>query len=224
MKFAGAALCIAFGLSVSPALADLPDPDPSRRSNPSVTLTSTSLDAATSFWEDPAVVFSAIDGPYAAFTAASGSLGFDDYVTTVFGQSDVMLLSSFRFVGGVTEIGDIIFFDFYDSLETYVDGFGVQFTQAGNFIWTITINDEFIAPTGGVVQLTAPTNQGTNGSSAGQWFLSTTIPTIGIESRGYGSTSTHSHRFETTAAIPEPASVSILLLAAMGLIRRRRAV
>ncbi|MCA9254363.1 MAG: PEP-CTERM sorting domain-containing protein, partial [Phycisphaerales bacterium] len=58
--------------------------------------------------------------------------------------------------------------------------------------------------------------------STGQWFLSTTLPTIGTESRapGEGSLETHSHRFRLD--VPEPATLSLLAIGGLVIARRRR--
>ncbi len=221
---AGAAASVVL-ISATVATASPLMPDPNRRSTPSITLTASPiLDVQPQFIPDPAVVFSAIDGPYAAFAARSGSLGFDDYDSTAVGQSSDMGLTSLRFVGGVTEVNDIIFFDFFTDDQVFVDGFGVAFPQAGNFIWTITVGDgtDFVIPTQGLHQLTAPADQGTNGSSTGQWFLSTTPPTVGTQDPNIGSIVTHSHRFELTAVVPEPTTAGLLGVAGLGLLTRRR--
>ncbi len=167
-------------------------------------------------------VFSAIPGPYVAFSAATGSLGFDDYQSTYTAGPD-FALQSMRFVGGVTTVGGPLTIDFFDATQTLVNSTTLNLPSAGNFIWTITFesaaglkDSNFIIPANGYVQLTA------GAGTTGQWFLSTSLPTVGTESRaqGQGSVTTHSHRFELN--IPAPGSLAILGLSGLALGRRRR--
>jgi hypothetical protein len=145
-------------------------------------------------------------------------VGYDDYagVTNV----DTLQLESFKFVGGVTAVGGILYFDFYDALSTYVDGFGVQLSQAGNFIWTITINplSPIYVPDDGFVGMAVGTG------TTGKWFLNSAAPTVGTTGANPPNLNDPNtllpmnYKFEINA-VPEPAS---LLLALGGLLVWRR--
>lgn len=168
---------------------------------------------------------------FQAFASATGALGFDDYNTTVTGETDPLVgqsglgLDEIRFVGGFQTGPGIIFFDFFDfATQTFVDGFGVDLTNAGNFIYTINItNDDVFINDNGILQLTA--DDGTVGGlpTTAQWFLSDAAPTIGTEDNTFGGAAgpfaNISHKFELTYT-PEPTSLVLLGLAGL-LIRRR---
>ena len=158
-------------------------------------------------------VFSAIPGPYAAFAAATGSLGFDDYDSILPGGYDV--LTDLKFVGGVTTVGGTLTFNFFHPDGTAISNFSVTLPQAGNFIWTIdTIN--VLIPTDGIMQITAGEN------TTGQWFLSATAPTLGTQSSTFGGANggAFSHRFELQ--VPAPGAAALLGLAGLVAGRRRR--
>jgi len=177
-----------------------------------ITATAAPLDAAPGFDARATPVFSAIPGPYAAFGAASGFLGFDDYDTILAGGSET--LTELRFVGGVTAVGGIIDFNFYDSTgANLLSTFNAAFGSAGNFIWTITGLSNLIADQGRLELVARP---GTNA----QWFLSTSAPTLGTEDRAVGTLTSHSHRFELS--IPAPGSLALLGLGGLVIGRRRR--
>ncbi|MBX3403140.1 MAG: hypothetical protein KF699_06975 [Phycisphaeraceae bacterium] len=167
-------------------------------------------------------VFSAIAGPYAAFPAATGNAGFDDYVST-YTDSPYMLLNSFRFVGGVTTVNGGVTFNFYNADATFHDAFSVSLPSAGDFIWSISLesvagakDSDFGIPAAGYVEMIV------DAGVTGRWFLSTSLPTIGTESRapGQGTLETHSHRFELN--IPAPGSAALLGLGGLVALRRRR--
>lgn len=155
---------------------------------------------------------------YSSFPAATGNQGFDDYVSTASAPID---LSSFRFVGGVQQVGGTMFFDFFDASSNFVDSFGVALSQAGNFIWTITINTF----PGGVVVPEAGFVQATVGAGfTGQWFLSTAAPTVGTENPLVGGAAGgFSHKFEINGeVVPAPATAALMGLGGLVAVRRRR--
>ena len=161
-----------------------------------------------------AVAFSAMDGPYAGFAAATGSLGFDDYASTM--TAPVETLQSMRFVGGVSTAGMSIQFDIYSTSAVLVNSFSVTLPQGGNFIWTITgINVDI--PKDGIMEAVAPAG------STGRWFLSATAPTVGTQSATFGGANggALSHRFEFTT--PTPGALALLGLGGLAASRRRRA-
>lgn len=172
-------------------------------------------------------MFRAIAGPYAGFAAGGGVLGFDDYqgISPPGDEDNESPLEEFGFVGGVTAIGMTLQFQFYDAAQNFRNSFDITFSQAGNFIWTLTNGPDthppfspafFDIPNSGYVQVVAADG------STGQWFLSTTVPSIGTESRetGEGSLTTHSHRFRLD--VPEPATLALLGISGLAMIRRRR--
>lgn len=159
------------------------------------------------------VVYTDIPGPYSAFPAAAGSLGFDDYDSTIGGVADT--LTSMRFVGGVSTVGGVIDFNFYSTSAVLVTSFSLAFPQAGNFIWTIT-NVNASIPGDGILQLSA------HSDTTGRWFLTAGLPTVGSTSQTYGggtSGATHlNHCFELS--VPTPGSLALLGMG--GLVARRR--
>jgi len=99
--------------------------------------------------------------------AGYNSVG-DDY-TTACGVP--LALEQFVFVGGVTNAGEIAFFNFYDSGGTHVNGFAVQFPVGGPYIWTIGLSSPFSIPGAGRVIMT--TDDGSfQVNSSGQWYSS----------------------------------------------------
>ncbi len=187
------------------------------------TITATPLDEeGTSRGELDPSFYSAMDGPFNAFSPATGNVGLDDYASIA---TDDIVLTSFRFVGGVGasgEPGGSMSFQFFDSDETFVDSFGINLPQGGAFTWTITLNDPITIPANGLVQ--AVVGEG----FTGRWFLGATAPTIGSNDPEIGGAELAdgtplSHRFELNGVlVPTPGSAALLGLAGLAAVRRRR--
>jgi len=190
-----------------------------------VTLTAYSLDTGDMVWtSDTAVqygpradtvVYSHLNGPYAAFAAAN-YLGFDDYATALAVSGPTMSLNSMQFVGGVTTAGSSITFNFYNSAgTTLLNSFSSTFGTAGNFLWSVTNLGGFTVGSSGVLELVAQTGK------TGQWFLSTSATTVGSDSRTFGdTTTTNQHSF--SLSIPAPGSLALVGLGGLLAARRRR--
>lgn len=178
--------------------------------------------------ENTIPVFSAIPGPYGAFAAAPGNLGFDDYDSIV--EADTFLLGTFSFVGGITTAGTVRV-EFLDSNAAVVNQFTVNL-PAGTNIWNIDMaanpkDSTFLVPSAGVVRLT--TLQGVTGAPAplGQWYLATAEPTIGTQTDTFGTTAggssaAYSHRFELQQ-VPTPGALALAGMGGVLMARRRRA-
>lgn len=164
---------------------------------------------------------------YQAFAPAGGVIGFDDY-DSIAADNTTIDLQSYRFVGGVDTSGGVMFFEFYDSSSAFVDSFGVALPQAGNFIWTITINSfpgGVVLPAEGLHQVFADGAGDFGPATNGQWFLGDAGPTVGSEDNNVGGTAdgTFSHNFELNGEfVPAPASAALLGLGGLAAARRRR--
>jgi hypothetical protein len=177
-----------------------------------INVTAQALDSTFGYDDRGVPIFSAMPGPFAAFPAASGPIGFDDYDSILPGGYDV--LTNFKFVGGVSTIGGRLDFNFYHPDGTLISNFFVTLPQAGNFIWTID-NINIVIPTDGIVEAVAAAD------TTGRWFLATNAPTIGTQNPGFGGAGGgNSHRFELQ--VPAPGAAALLGLAGLVAGRRRR--
>jgi hypothetical protein len=180
---------------------------------------------------------------YLANAAFSGTISVEDYATTLSdGASDgvdgtggaTFNLVEFGFVGGVAagSVDKVVFFDFFDVAGNFVDGFGINFANFGNFIYTITITPGSVqAPVEGLLGMF--TNAGTNA----QHFLSDATPTVGSkgthnETLVYGpgffdfdygnGNGVVNLDFLFRLNVPTPGTAALFGLAGLAGIRRRR--
>ena len=157
-----------------------------------------------------------------ASTETGLTVGVADYDSVA---DDDINMGIFTFVGGVSAVGGVLFFDFFDAGGNFYDGFGVQLPQAGNFIWTITLNTPQVTLDAGSVAMFADDGFFTGlPASTGTWFLNAVPATIGSAGLPDGTDATGAaldFKF-AIEAVPAPASVALLGLGGLVATRRRR--
>ncbi len=141
----------------------------------------------------------------------------EDY--TSIAVDPVNILMQHIFVGGVATANHVLFFNFYDAGGNYTGGYGVRLPQAGNFVWTVTLNPY----AGGAVPITPAgydqmvPDSGTNNPggvpSVVTFRYTSSAPTVG---------STNGTVYRQAFIVPAPASVALLGLGALVAGRRRR--
>jgi hypothetical protein len=152
-------------------------------------------------------------------------LGFfgeaDDFTTAA---QTPFLLSSMRFVGGVTDVNCRLSFFFFDMSGTPCGSFQRSFTQTGLFAYTFADleSQRIMVPTSGWLQVLPSID------NAGAWVLNSATPTIGSTMpdtfqfpSGYLDDSGHycNYKFELNA-VPEPTAFMCMSFAGW-LLRRR---
>ena len=181
------------------------------------TITPSSDGGGGSIESDVGIVYDSMlfEGNVQTPTTGPGGSITDDYASVI---SSPSTLNVFKFVGGVEVANTVVFFNFFDTGGTFVDGFGVRLSSAGfTFVWTITITDptSIDVPAAGFLQLVA--DDGTNNAGLGPtnaaWRFKDVQPAI-------GSSIGNVHRMQLDV-IPEPATLMLLGLGAIAAIRRR---
>jgi hypothetical protein len=167
-----------------------------------------------------------LGGGVSSIDATDTCVGYEDYACdpAVWGSGTTFTLETFRFVGGVATLNDVIWFNFYDSNTTpgcdpssCYDYIGVQPTQAGNWIWSLTLTTPRVIYTEGYVELDANYYGYGNDPPTGSWFMNDSGPTVGTSAAAPNAPYTMCFEFE---GVPEPGG--LLLLGAAGVLLRRR--
>jgi len=148
------------------------------------------------------------------------SAGVADFAT---GSADKILLEQFVFVGGVNQVGGTVFFDFFDSAGTLIDGFGITLQQEGSFIWTIDLNAPFSILSEGLIRMSVDDENlsGSGSTAAGRWFLGNAGATIGDAGAAEASPD-FNFNFALNSSVPAPGSVALLGFGGLVASRRRR--
>jgi len=154
---------------------------------------------------------------------ANGALevaGTADYTSVSAGD---IALDQFVFVGGVDQAGGVMFIDFFTSGGDYIDGFGVQLAEEGNFIWTIDLSETLMVASSGFVQMSIDDEDlaGAGSTAAGRWFLGNNGATIGDAGMAEGDPD-FNYAFALNSNVPAPGALALLGLGGLGAARRRR--
>ncbi len=166
-------------------------------------------------------------GGYVAFpdTAIEADGAFEvagvaDYTSTSMSN---ITMDTFKFVGGVDQAGGVVFFDFFDVGGNFVNGFGVQFGQAGSFIWTINLLNAMDVAGAGFVQMSVDDEDlvGAGSMAAGRWFLGNNGADVGDAGAPEASPD-FNFNFEIGSTIPTPGAIALLGLGGLAASRRRR--
>ncbi|MFG0245559.1 MAG: hypothetical protein ACF8MF_05845 [Phycisphaerales bacterium JB052] len=154
---------------------------------------------------------------------ANGELevaGTADYTSVSAGD---IALDQFVFVGGVDQAGGVMFIDFYNSAGDYIDGFGVQLAEEGNFIWTIDLSETVMVASSGFVQMSIDDEDlaGAGSTAAGRWFLGNNGATVGDAGLAEGDPD-FNFAFELNSNVPAPGAMALLGFGGLCASRRRR--
>lgn len=165
-----------------------------------------------------------------------GFVAFDDTLVNSNGELEVagvadytsvsggdIVLNQFQFIGGVNQAGGVVFFDFFSSAGDFVDGFGVQLSQDGNFNWTIDLNTAIEISNAGFVQMSVDDEDlaGAGSTAAGRWFLGNASATIGDSGLAEADPD-FNFNFALNTAVPTPGSLALIGLGGLAATRRRR--
>jgi hypothetical protein len=208
---------------------------------PGITITREEIGTHTNVDRQGTAIYNTLVGGYVASPPSSGTLGVDDYGTTLSPSGapngapttafDTFHLCAYRFAGGVTAAGGVLFMDFFFNDFSFADSFGVQLNTAGNFIWTITIGNPgaLNVPTEGFHLLSANTNTNIGPLTTGTWFLNSSV-TAGHNdgawdngSFDYGTpTGVQPLYYGFELQVPTPGAMALFGVAGLAGIRRRR--
>lgn len=165
-----------------------------------------------------------------------GFVAFDDTLIDSNGELEVagvadyssvsnadIVLNQFQFIGGVDQAGGVVFFDFFSSAGDFIDGFGVQLPEAGDFNWTIDLDTAIEISSAGLVQMSIDDEDlaGAGSTAAGRWFLGNAGATIGDSGLAEADPD-FNFNFALNTAVPAPGALALFGLGGLAATRRRR--
>lgn len=165
------------------------------------------------------------DPGYQTVGLFSGLIGFDDYLTNTTGSDPLFQLTSFQFVGESDTANAVVIFHWYDGGDTGrttpVATLSETLVNVGPAIYTFTPPANTFVPNFGIMDAVM------QGSAKGIFYMTTRAPDVGFNSENYGfgpysgnPTWFDAFSLQGTPA-PEPASMAIIGLGAVALMRRR---
>lgn len=158
---------------------------------------------------------------FTAMPAATGSIGYDDYVSTT--PNSAIPLTSFEFVGGFESGDGLMFVEFFDMQRNFIAGFGIQLPRQGSFNYTIALDSPIMIPGAGVAQISFDDGTFGDNPTTGRWFLSDAPTAVGTDDRSSLGPMSDPRLQQKFALIPAPGVASLLLATgALAAARRRR--
>jgi len=148
------------------------------------------------------------------------SAGIADYTAD---PASEVSLNQFNFIGGVDQVGGVVFFDFFDSTGGFVDGFGVQLSQAGTFSWSIDLAEAMLISGSGFVEMSIDDENlsGAGSTAGGRWFLGNNGATVG-DAGAAEAAPDFNFNFELNSSLPAPSALALLGMGGVVAGRRRR--
>jgi len=182
-------------------------------------ITATPIDGVFYAPRDTGIIYDSSTTPSSGgTTVTAGQTIVEDYVSV--GVDPTNQLLTHVFAGGVATANHVLFFNFYNAGGNFTGGYGVRLPQAGNFVWTITINPfgpggEVIVPSSGFAQMVPDSGANNAGGVASTvtWRFTASAPTVGT---------TAGTVYRQAINVPAPGAMALIGMGGLLASRRRR--
>jgi MYXO-CTERM domain-containing protein len=193
-----------------------------------ITITATSLSSWSESERQGNDVYSSLgtDGTFGFSSTSTGPSALIDDYTGDGSAGNIFRLRFVTFVGGVSNAGDIIYFDFFSVQGLFISGFGVMMPNTLNQVWTFNVNSGTTQPVGsnqidvlnsGFLQIAGDDGSLNDSGLATnlRWFETNEVVDIG------SNDAPTIFAFQVTG-VPTPGAVALFGLAGLAAVRRRR--